>query len=134
MTRYLIDTQIFFWAVESSDKLSAAETALLTDPRTDIAVSVVSLWELSIKWALGRFGNPNKRPIPQNHFARSAASIGIPILPVEPPEAEYVRVLPQIHRDPFDRLLIAQAILSERVMITRDAVIPRYAGVRIFTP
>ena len=135
MARYLIDTQIFFWAVEGSARLSPAEAAVLTDPHIDIVVSVVSIWELSIKWALGRFEIAGgQRAIPANHFARSAATMGVPILPVEPPEAEYVRQMPLIHRDPFDRLLIAQALLSGRIMISRDAIFARYPGVQLFMP
>jgi PIN domain nuclease of toxin-antitoxin system len=135
VARYLIDSHIFLWAVESPAKLLPGETAVLTDPRADIGVSVASIWELSIKLTLGRLAIPGgRRPVPANHFADSAAAIGIPILPVEAPEAEYVRVLPQIHGDPFDRLLIAQALLGGRTVMTRDAIFARYPGVQIFTP
>ena len=60
--------------------------------------------------------------------------MNIPILPVQVEEAEYVRELPHIHGDPFDRLLIAQAILSGRIIMTRDGIFARYPGLRIFVP
>lgn len=112
-------------------KLSASERVILRS-EIDVGVSVASLWELSIKWAIGRLEIPGRRgPIPPDHFAKSATAIGLPILPVEPAEAEYVRQLPRIHGDPFDRLLIAQALLNGRIIMTRDAVFARYPGVQI---
>lgn len=135
MARYLIDSHIFFWAIESPSDLSADETAFLTDPRTDVVVSVASIWELSIKTAIGRLAIPGgRKTIPVDHFTRSANLNGIPILPIEPAEVEYVRQLPHIHRDPFDRLLIAQSLLGGRAIVTRDSVFARYPGVQVFVP
>jgi PIN domain nuclease of toxin-antitoxin system len=133
VARYLIDSHIFFWAIESPMRLSKGETAVLTDPTTDVVVSVASIWELSIKTALGRLALPSaRRKIPPDHFTRLAGLNGIPIIGIEPADAEYVRELPQLHRDPFDRILIAQSLLGGRMMITRDAIFARYPGVRIF--
>ena len=114
-------------------RLSAGERVVLSDPHIDLVVSVASIWELSIKAAIGWLAIPaGPQPIPPNHFTRSAERIGIPIIPVEAPEAEYVRQLPRIHSDPFDRMLIAQALLGARTVITRDAVFARYPGVQVF--
>lgn len=135
MARYLIDTHIFFWAIESPMRLSKAETAILTDPALDVVVSVASIWELSIKTALGRLALPGARKkIPTDHFTRLASLNGIPIISIEPTDAEYVRELPLFHRDPFDRILIAQSLLGGRMMITRDSVFARYPGVQVFVP
>jgi PIN domain nuclease of toxin-antitoxin system len=135
LARYLIDSHIFLWAAENPSTLSAAELAVLSDPHVELVVSVASIWELSIKAAIGRLEIPGRpHAIPPNHFARSAEKMGIPVLPIEAPEAEYVRQLPHIHGDPFDRMLIAQALQSARTIVTRDAVFARYPGVQVFSP
>ena len=135
MAGYLIDSHIFLWAVESPKRLSAVEQGFLTDPRHDIAVSVASLWELSIKTSIGRLAISKQiKSIPSDHFSRSASQVGVRVLPIEAPEAEHVRQLPWIHKDPFDRLIIAQALISGRAIVTRDAIFSRYPGVQIFVP
>ena len=135
MAKYLIDSHIFLWAAESPAKLLAAERRILSDASLDVVLSVASIWELSIKTATGRLAVPGqKKAIPADHYWRSATQIGIPIISIEAPEAEYVRQLPQIHRDPFDRLLIAQALLGGRIVMTRDAIFARYPGVLVFAP
>ena len=130
---YLIDSPIFFWAIDAPENLTAAERDILDDSSVDIAVSVASFWELSIKLAKGmlRLG-PGKSAIGSDYFLRQAGIAGFSALSIDPPEAEYVRVLPQIHGDPFDRVIIAQAMLSGRTIITRDAVFARYPGVQVF--
>ena len=130
---YLIDSHIFFWAIDAPENLTAAERDILDDSSVDIAVSVASFWELSIKLAKGmlRLG-PGKSAIGSDYFLRQAGIAGFSALSIDPPEAEYVRVLPQIHGDPFDRVIIAQATLSGRTIITRDAVFARYPGVQVF--
>jgi PIN domain nuclease of toxin-antitoxin system len=129
---YLIDSHVFLWAVESPKRLSAAEQSFLTDPRHDVAVSVASLWELSIKISIGRLAiSTQVKSMPSDHFSRSASQVGVRILPIEAAEAEYVRQLPWIHRDPFDRLIIAQALIGARMIITRDSIFARYPGVQV---
>jgi PIN domain nuclease of toxin-antitoxin system len=135
VAQYLIDSHIFFWAVEVPAKLSLREKTVLVDSNIDVAVSVVSFWELSIKLAIGRLAIPGTRKsIPATHFSDSAAAIGFSVLPIAAPEAEYIRSLPKIHGDPFDRLLIAQASLSGRTLMTRDTIFSRYPGLQLFEP
>ena len=69
-----------------------------------------------------------------DYFAKQAGIAGFAAVPIESPEAEYMRILPRIHGDPFDRLLIAQALLSGRMIITRDTVFARYPGVQVLAP
>jgi PIN domain nuclease of toxin-antitoxin system len=130
---YLIDSHIFFWAIDAPESLSEAERGLLVDSSIDVAVSVASFWELSIKLAKGmlRLGR-DKSAIGSDYFARQAGIAGLSVLSIDPPDAEYVRVLPPIHGDPFDRIIIAQALLGGRTIMTRDAVFARYPGVRVF--
>lgn len=131
MARYLIDTHIFLWACDAPDHLNASEREVLEDPAVDVAVSVVSFWELSIKLSKGLLRlKKGKRAIRSDFFSVLAEKLSISVLPIEAAEAEYVRELPRIHGDPFDRMLVAQALLGNRHIITRDAVISRYPGIR----
>ena len=135
MAQYLIDSHIFFWAIDAPERLLKTERLILEDAGIDVAVSVASFWELSIKLAKGllRVG-PGKSPVGGDYFARQARIAGFSVLPVEAIEAEYVRVLPKIHGDPFDRLIIAQALRTSRIMITRDEVFANYPGIQMFVP
>jgi PIN domain nuclease of toxin-antitoxin system len=100
---------------------------------SDVAVSVASFWELSIKLAKGGLQlRPRGAPLGADYFLKQAGIAGFLILPIESPEAEYFRQLPRIHGDPFDRLLIAQAMLSGRAIITRDAIFASYPGLQVF--
>ena len=133
MARYLIDSHIFFWAIDAPERLLTTERTLLESPDSDVAVSTASLWELSIKLAKGSLQlRPRRGPLESDYLARQAAIAGFTVVPIESAEAEYVRQMPRIHGDPFDRMLIAQAILSGRVIITRDAVFAHYPGAQIF--
>jgi PIN domain nuclease of toxin-antitoxin system len=131
---YLIDSHIFLWAIDIPRKLRAAERSILEDASIDVAVSVASFWELSIKLAKGSLQLRSGKPaIAGDYFAKQAAIAGFSILTIDAPEAEYVRALPAIHTDPFDRLLIAQALLKDRVVMTRDSVFAQYPGLQIFS-
>lgn len=130
---YLIDSHIFMWAIDAPEPLSGDERRLLEDSDVEVAVSVASFWELSIKVAKGLLRiQEGKSHNPGDHFARLASATGFSVLSIKSPEAEYVRRLPWIHRDPFDRFLIAQALLGNRVVITRDTVFAKYPGVQVF--
>ena len=133
MALYLIDSHIFLWAIDIPRKLRATERDILEDAATDVAVSVASFWELSIKLAKGSLRLAARKPaIAADYFAAQAVVAGFSILTVDPPEAEYVRALPNIHNDPFDRLLIAQALLKGRTVIIRDTVFAQYPGIQVF--
>jgi len=135
VARYLIDTHIFLWAIDAPEQLRAGELRVLEDASIDIAVSVVSFWELSIKMSKGLLGlQSGKRKIPSDFFAAQAEKASFAILPVDAAETEYVRELPRIHGDPFDRLLIAQALTGNRYVITRDRIFSDYPGIRVFEP
>jgi PIN domain nuclease of toxin-antitoxin system len=132
---YLIDSHIFFWGIDAPERLLAIERMLLEDPANDVAVSVASFWELSLKAANGKLRlSPGKAPVAGDYFARHAMTAGFRALAIEPPEAEYVRRLPRIHADPFDRLISAQALIGARMIVTRDGIFASYPGVQIFVP
>jgi PIN domain nuclease of toxin-antitoxin system len=132
---YLIDSHIFFWGIDAPERLLAPERMLLENSSNDVAVSVASFWELSLKAANGKLRlSPDKAPVAANYFARHATTAGFRVLTVESPEAEYVRQLPRIHTDPFDRLIIAQALIGGRMIVTRDSIFARYPGLLVFVP
>jgi PIN domain nuclease of toxin-antitoxin system len=119
----LLDTHIFLWLRAEPGKLTERErSAIDAAPRR--AVSVVSLWEIALLVALGRVGNDPKLFAP---------SQGVELLPLLPGHCLELIGLPQIHRDPFDRILIAQARVESLMLVTRDAKIISYgrAGAQV---
>jgi PIN domain nuclease of toxin-antitoxin system len=106
-------------------RLTPAEYAAIENPANDIVVSVISLWEIAIKRARGRLQAPD------NLRALIAQARGIE-LDVVGSHAERVATLPDIHRDPFDRMLVAQAIDEGLTLVTRDAMLLRYS-VEVFS-
>jgi PIN domain nuclease of toxin-antitoxin system len=133
LAHYLIDSHIFLWAIDAPERLLASERRALSDTDNDIAVSVAAFWELSIKISKGLLPiGRGKAAIGKDYFAKQAEIAGFRILPLDSPEAEYMRQLPRIHADPFDRILIAQALLSRRIIMTRDRIFSNYPGVHTF--
>lgn len=120
--RVLIDTHLLLWAVASSRRLSPEARSLIEDPGTDAFYSAASLWEIAIKTTLRRKDFRVDLPL-----VRSALSVmGIAELPVRSEHAIRVTALPPVHRDPFDRILVAQSLVEPMVLLTNDAVLARY--------
>jgi len=117
----LVDTHVVLWSLADVARLSAPVREQLEDPRVQPFVSAASLWEAAVKMALGKLQAPPD--LPQQLVDR-----GFTILPVQPGHAWAVRVLPPHHRDPFDRLLIAQAQAEGLPIATAD---PRFAAYAI---
>ena len=124
--RFLLDTHIAVWAIGKSARLSAAARELIGDERHEVVVSVVSLWEISIKFALAE-----KRGSGIDFSGRDALGYfreaGYALLPVTPEHAAAVDDLPALHRDPFDRLLIAQALHEPLRLMTHDKRVAAYS-------
>lgn len=116
--RYLVDTHAVLWARSTPGRLSPDTITLFEDPESALCVSIASLWECAIKCSVG------KLTVPAN-FYRSVVE-DYQILAIEVAHLEAYESLPLHHRDPFDRLLIAQAQLADLTIITRDSNIPRY--------
>ena len=119
---YLLDTSTFLWAATEPAKLSRRARRICESQREQLVVSVVSLWELVVKCGTGalRIGSPD-RTLPD-----WTARLGARVLPVEAAHAYAVHTLPPIHRDPFDRLLVAQAIAEDLPLLTSDERIREY--------
>lgn len=124
MSRFLVDTQLLLWNVYGSRKLPARVVRLFRDGRHQFFYSAASLWEVAIKAGRGR-----------EDFAADAGEVrdaleanGFHELPIAAQHAVAVAKLPALHGDPFDRMLIAQAIAEPMALITTDARLAAYPG------
>ena len=118
--RVLLDTQIVLWAFIRPDMINFEERALLQASENRLFVSVVSIWEAAIKAGLGKLDVPEDFP----ELIRSREDLWL--LPIEVEHVWRVRRLPHHHRDPFDRLLVAQASVEGLTLMTRDRDIRAY--------
>ncbi|MCW3018077.1 MAG: hypothetical protein JWN10_385 [Solirubrobacterales bacterium] len=120
--RILLDTHIFLWLNTEPERLGA-DLATIEDSRTELVVSAASSWEIAIKHGLGRLPlpEPPERYVPER--IRALAAEG---LPVAHTHALAVAGLPRLHRDPFDRLLVAQATLLDLSIMTADREVAQY--------
>ena len=124
--RLLLDTHIALWAIADSPRLSGKARRLINDPDNQIVVSAATIWEISIKHALAR-GGPNDMPISGVNALGYFRQAGYEILSISPAHAAAVEELPPIHADPFDRMLVAQAMNEPLRLLTADPRILRYS-------
>lgn len=122
--RLLLDTHVLVWQISESRRLSPAARNLLGDPENDLFYSVASLWELAIKYALRR----ESILLDPRLLRRELMNNGFDELPVTGEHAVAIALLPLVHRDPFDRLLIAQSIVEGITLLTADPIVARYPG------
>lgn len=124
MSRLLVDTHALLWWLTDDAALSPTARDALADPATEALVSTASLWEIAIKRSLGKLTTPDDLP-------DRVTAEGFDWLPVSPMHAWHVRDLPAHHGDPFDRLLVAQALTERLPVVTADARFADYGvGVR----
>ena len=124
--RLLLDTHIALWAVAGDPRLPTRGVDLIADPVNEVFVSVASLWEIAIKHALAR-GGPNDMPIPAREALGYFRSAGYRPLDIAPEHAVAVERLPFLHADPFDRILVAQALAVPLRLLTHDARVAAYS-------
>lgn len=123
----LLDTHVALWAITDSDRLSRDARELITAERAVVWVSVVSLWEIAIKHSLGRGDMPVSAKDAAGYFHES----GFRVLAVQSEHVLGIESLPAIHSDPFDRLLVAQALAEPMRLLTGDALVARYSDMVI---
>jgi PIN domain nuclease of toxin-antitoxin system len=122
--KLLLDTQLLLWAAGQPERLTARARKLLDDPRHELLFSAASLWEVAIKSALGR----EDFQVEPRLLRRGLLDNGYVELPVTSEHAVAIDTLPPHHKDPFDRLLLAQALIEGVVLVTADAQLARYRG------
>jgi PIN domain nuclease of toxin-antitoxin system len=120
--KLLVDTHVFLWLQTDPERLGE-QLGIVEDARTDLLLSAVSSWEIAIKYQLGKLPLPEA---PERWVPERMRAIRAQALAVEHPHALAVATLPQLHRDPFDRLLVAQATLLGLTIITADPAVAQY--------
>jgi PIN domain nuclease of toxin-antitoxin system len=121
--RLLLDTHIALWAITDNPKLSTRARKLVQAPENEIYVSAASVWEIAIKHALGR----HTIPISGEEARCCFAEAGYITLPITEQHAAATETLPPLHADPFDRMLVAQALTEPLKLITHDATVAGYS-------
>lgn len=122
--KLLLDTSAFLWAILDDPKLSTDVRTAIDDAANEVAVSVGSFWEISIKYGLGKLPLPDE---PDRYLPAQRLAAGFDLMPIQEAEVCQIHRLPVIHRDPFDRLLVAQANCYGMVIATNDPLIGQYS-------
>ena len=122
--KLLLDTQVLLWAAGQPERLSAAARRQLSNPKNELLFSAASLWEIAIKHGLGR----EDFRVDPRILRRGLLDHGYTELPITSEHAVGVDALPDLHKDPFDRILLAQALTEGITLITADAQLARYPG------
>jgi len=117
--RLLLDTHLLLWWLEDSPLLSGRARRLIEAPENTVFVSAASIWEVRIKQGLGKLALPGA-------FDRVLLESSFELLAVTVAHANAIRELPAVHRDPFDRMLVAQATVEKLLLITSDARLAEY--------
>jgi len=122
--KILLDTCTFLWIITDAQELSPTARHLFVDPNNEVYLSAVSVWEILVKFRLGRLGLPEP---PEGFIPRQREHHSIVTFPLEENAALLLYKLPPHHKDPFDRMLICQAIQHEHTLLTPDPLITQYA-------
>jgi PIN domain nuclease of toxin-antitoxin system len=125
--RLLLDTHVALWWLSDTDNRLSDQVRTLVDTETEVYLSAVSVWEVAIKHATGKTGWPDEVP-------DAVAACDLNPLPVIGAHGLLAAQLPAIHRDPFDRILIAQATIEGLTLVTSDEKIRAYPGVDLLEP
>lgn len=121
--RLLIDTHILIWFLEGNKLLSKSRRQVIANPQNDVFVSISSLWEMAIKISLGKLTLAK----PFTDVIKQIGTENIEILPISPEHTLQVSTLPFHHRDPFDRIIIAQAQIENFSIMMNDPDFANYA-------
>jgi PIN domain nuclease of toxin-antitoxin system len=127
--RLLLDTHAFLWFVLNDPQLSGTARSLIADPANDILVSPATYWEIAIKVRLGKL---NLQASYDDFMQRGLFGNDFDILPIEPRHTSLLTTLPLHHRDPFDRLLVAQAVVEGISLVSADRALDQYSISRLW--
>ena len=115
--KLLLDTHTLLWSLSDTSQLSKTATALLEDPSNQLFVSVASVWELAIKASIGKLQAPTDL---ETYITARLETRDIELLPIALRHVAFVRNMPRLHDDPFDRLPIAQVNLEQMAMLSKE--------------
>ena len=121
--RLLLDTHVWLWIIAEPERFSSEAAAALENPENELLLSAASSWEISINFGLGKLSLPSP---PERYVPAQIEKTGVKPLPVEHSHALRVAALPAHHRDPFDRLLVAQAQVEALAILTADRRFGKY--------
>jgi len=121
--RLLLDTHIFLWFISGDSRLPANWRDSMRDAGNEVYLSVASLWEVIVKHRLGKLPLPHP---PESYLPTQRARHLIASLPLDEASVRHLAMLPSVHRDPFDRMLVCQAIEHELTIVTADPVFGSY--------
>jgi PIN domain nuclease of toxin-antitoxin system len=121
--RILLDTHVFLWHIAGDARMPARFRAAILDPSNEIFLSAASVWEAVIKHALGKLPLPAS---PAEYLPRQRDAHQIASLPIDEAAMIHLAALPAIHRDPFDRMLLAQSVQHGLTLATVDSVLRAY--------
>ncbi|QTR51640.1 type II toxin-antitoxin system VapC family toxin [Candidatus Thiothrix anitrata] len=121
--RLLLDTCTFLWLITDDNSLSQQARDVFQDPHNEVFLSAVSLWEITVKYQLGKLPLPEH---PRHYIPRKRQQHQIESLSLHEDAIQHLANLPDIHRDPFDRMLICQAIQEGMAVLTPDPLILQY--------
>jgi PIN domain nuclease of toxin-antitoxin system len=122
--RVLLDTNAFLWWLGKKERLTAQAYAVIQDPENDVFLSVASIWEILIKARSGKLTLPES---PERYIPSRIAHYGFELLSIEIRHVLQLWTLAEYHRDPFDRILVAQSQVEQLPIITSDRIIPQYS-------
>ena len=116
--KYMLDTHTLLWSIFEPKRLSKSATQIISDSDNEVFVSIISFWEISLKFSMGKLEMVNTTP---EALPELAEEMGIEILQISTDEVASFHKLPRLsHKDPFDRMVIWQAILRKMTLISRD--------------
>jgi PIN domain nuclease of toxin-antitoxin system len=120
MRRVLLDTNVLLWWLAGNPQLGSEARTILADAETEVFVSAATIWEISIKLELGKLKAPKnmEREVEREGFSKLAITLS---------HGQLAGSLPKIHRDPFDRMLVAQAQLEDLELVSADPVFAKYS-------
>lgn len=126
--KVLLDTHAFLWFMAGDTRLSPKARKVMSDANTELLLSAASVWEMAIKAALGRL----VLPVSVSDYIARKVRNGLHIMPIEWIHAAAVQDMPTHHRDPFDRLIVAQAIAENLPLVSSDRLLKKYGPTLIW--
>ncbi len=127
--RLLLDTHAFLWFITDDPQLSTVAKGHISDANNEVLVSPASYWEIAIKVRLGKY--PLSVPY-ETFITRGIEGNGFKVLPIEPRHTSVLTTMPFHHRDPFDRLIVAQAQVEQVPIVSVDAILDTYGVTRLW--